>query len=143
MILQIGRFIFICFSHCYATVLRQYCHLVRQETKDIVGPMFKVVNRSTGKMTQSTLGLASMKYISVEVATMIGLMNPHLYTSKFLITEILYFIHDYVQSQTSLFNLIHIIFSCFLFHFRLQFSQVCNFSSTQCRSHTFLYQEPF
>ena len=74
-------------SHCYATLLRQYCNIVRQETKDTVGPMFKVVNKSTGKMTQSTLGLASMKYISVEVATIIGLLNPHLYTSKFYLVK--------------------------------------------------------
>ena len=80
-------FIFTLCSHCYATLLRQYCNIVRQETKDTVGPMFKVVNKSTGKMTQSTLGLASMKYISVEVATIIGLLNPHLYTSKFYLVK--------------------------------------------------------
>lgn len=78
---------FILYSHCYATLLRQYCNIVRQETKETVGPMFKVVNKNTGKMTQSTLGLASMKYISVEVATITGLLNPHLYTSKYYITK--------------------------------------------------------
>ena len=65
----------------FSWLLKNYLDYIEEDTNLNFGPLFLSVGKMSAKFSSIPLGISNMKTIGIEVATLLDLANPHLYTS--------------------------------------------------------------